>query len=610
MKKHIALFALVVICSPVILLAQNVGIGTAAPLRKLDIRGGAHIESNNNATPLIISRGAGNVSGGGQQTMEVGIEDLEADFTYTNDEERGAVRFRVNNTDTETGSGADANSRNILTVYGDPLLGGVGINANFPAQELHVVGDARITGVGGTGNAVIFSQADGDLYRTDLTGSATDVLTGDGTFQALSTLSYWTRAGGNLYPSTIGDNVGIGTATPTHRLDVEGDVIINENSLYLRDSPTSKFGMGFNAFGGSELTIFSDNLITFTESDASTEVMRIQANNGRVGIGTTAPNRTLDVDGRVRIRGGGPATNYVLTSLNANGEAEWRDPNTLVDDNDWTRSGGNMYPSNIGDNIGIGTTSPGAFRLRTVGNSRFDGSTYFDLNNGSERVYMTRFGGTTEGLQVHVNDRDLYFRYVEDGGESNPGDWHFYNERDGGQSYEFMRAETNGDLVLNSTGNNVGVNEDNPDYQFDVNGFSRIGWNGHPSKISILPTDFMADNDDGDEQQAIIDDDGSSVWNLKTSDNDPECYGFYTIPNGYRATGIRTYCTESIGVKVYSAVNTNGNQGTLVANGLADTYISFTSNVNSSWDRMLVVELGMNNGTEFYGGYIEIERIP
>lgn len=34
---------------------------------------------------------------------------------------------------------------------------------------------------------------------------------------------YWTQSGGNLYPTTLSDNVGIGTDTPTAKLDVLGD---------------------------------------------------------------------------------------------------------------------------------------------------------------------------------------------------------------------------------------------------------------------------------------------------------------------------------------------------------------------------------------------------
>src|SRR3989338_8369897 len=44
---------------------------------------------------------------------------------------------------------------------------------------------------------------------------------------------------------------------------------------------------------------------------------------GRVGIGTTNPTQTLDVNGQLRIQGGNPAQGRVLTS-DANGVGTWQ----------------------------------------------------------------------------------------------------------------------------------------------------------------------------------------------------------------------------------------------------------------------------------------------
>lgn len=46
---------------------------------------------------------------------------------------------------------------------------------------------------------------------------------------------------------------------------------------------------------------------------------------GNVGIGTNAPTQALDVNGQIRIRGGNPANDRILTS-NANGVASWQNP--------------------------------------------------------------------------------------------------------------------------------------------------------------------------------------------------------------------------------------------------------------------------------------------
>ncbi|MCU0403428.1 MAG: hypothetical protein MUE99_02685, partial [Chitinophagaceae bacterium] len=43
----------------------------------------------------------------------------------------------------------------------------------------------------------------------------------------------------------------------------------------------------------------------------------------QIGIGTTSPTSTLDINGTIRIRGGSPGAGKVLTS-DANGTATWK----------------------------------------------------------------------------------------------------------------------------------------------------------------------------------------------------------------------------------------------------------------------------------------------
>ena len=58
----------------------------------------------------------------------------------------------------------------------------VGIGVNNPQQKLHVGGNIRIDGLANNGNGIIITDANGDLNKINLTGNASDVLRGDGTF--------------------------------------------------------------------------------------------------------------------------------------------------------------------------------------------------------------------------------------------------------------------------------------------------------------------------------------------------------------------------------------------------------------------------------------------
>lgn len=93
-----------------------------------------------------------------------------------------------------------------------------------------------------------------------------------------------------------------------------------------------------------------------TSNSVLTERMRIGF-DGNVGIGQVGPSATLDLVGTFQYEDGNQSNGFVLAS-DANGNASWQDPNTLVsNDGDWIISGNNQY-SAVSGNVGIGNTSP------------------------------------------------------------------------------------------------------------------------------------------------------------------------------------------------------------------------------------------------------------
>lgn len=79
------------------------------------------------------------------------------------------------------------------------------------------------------------------------------------------------------------------------------------------------------------------------------------SSDGKVGIGTTTPTALLELAGNIKITGGAPALDKVLTS-DADGLAIWK----LPSGGGFTDVGTTIILTNINDDVGIGTSSPNA----------------------------------------------------------------------------------------------------------------------------------------------------------------------------------------------------------------------------------------------------------
>jgi hypothetical protein len=215
--------------------------------------------------------------------------------------------------------------------------GNIGIGTTSPVNPL------QISGTGGAVQAL----PNGVHMGSDIGGNAhLELVTSVGTpyidFLNDNTGDFDARirlvSNGNL--AFEGTNVGIGTTAPSAALHVKG----NGGSLYLEGTDHNFIGFypdglaagrkAYFGFGGA-----SDNNVTI-QNDISGAHIVLKPNAGNVGIGSTAPGASLDVNGTVR------ATSFVST-----GSSDW---------------GG--YNINNVAGVGIGTTSPS-------GSLSFGGST-------------------------------------------------------------------------------------------------------------------------------------------------------------------------------------------------------------------------------------------
>ena len=99
------------------------------------------------------------------------------------------------------------------------------------------------------------------------------------------------------------------------------------NSGSVNQTKTAALGFGNGTIFGITYWIdkIGDDLAFKTGNNLATAVTNFFiGSNGYVGIGTTNPGTNLEINGQIKITGGDPGVNKVLTS-DANGKASWQD---------------------------------------------------------------------------------------------------------------------------------------------------------------------------------------------------------------------------------------------------------------------------------------------
>ena len=293
-----------------------VGIGTTSPSAKLSI-----VPSTDNVFALEVSNSSGTQRGG----------------LFINSDNGSALYLKDNSSNT-----------NILLDTTGPsyIMGDVGIGTTNPGEKLDVRGSINLRS------------------GFNLTWDS------DGLIAANSTNMQFHVAGGELMRITSAGNIGIGTTSPSSRLDIAtsgGSAnSINKHMVLSRGTAngahlsTIRAG-ATNDVSGLILGVGSQNILAI-------------AANGNVGIGTTNPGSPLHIkvgtDNHFEIQEAPATGNLRLITLN-----DARDVNVPID---IVASKFNFLTGNVG----IGTTNP-AQKLDVYGNIAVNGST---VHTSDDRV--------------------------------------------------------------------------------------------------------------------------------------------------------------------------------------------------------------------------------
>src|SRR5581483_3746660 len=197
-------------------------------------------------------------------------------------------------------------------------------------------------------------------------------------------------------------NVGVGTTTPSYKLEVSSTAVqdgISVNTtgnfpeLRLQRSGVTKGQIGINGNGGGYGSTLTDALVVLSQNAlqlaaAGSNPQLTIATSGNVGIGTTTPGQKLVVSGQEQITGGSPALGSLLES-DANGVATWVATSTLgITSPQYLSVNGSALYNNTGYEFGINSSTPIA-NLSVVGSSTAPTILLFSVASSSGSQYLT-----------------------------------------------------------------------------------------------------------------------------------------------------------------------------------------------------------------------------
>ena len=223
--------------------------------------------------------------------------------------------------------------------------------------------------------------------------------------------SPWTISGNNIFNSNTG-NVGIGTASPNSKLQVNGNVLVNEanitisdpfGGLYLRNGSTNRAyvqlrGADFDMHLGTLPLNTTGNLFLQTQGVNRMTIVP----NGNVGIGTTSPSTTLDVNGGIRATANILLDDGMLRFLNTTDSKLW-DLSYSSSTNLFTikETGANRLVIANGGNVGIGIVP--TEKLHVSGSALFNGEATFNTTNPTLQLQNS---GVNKGF-VQLSDDNI-----------------------------------------------------------------------------------------------------------------------------------------------------------------------------------------------------------
>jgi hypothetical protein len=302
----------------------NIGINNTAPAFNLDIIGTANITGTVNVITNISVGGTIFSSGAGIRIAPVS-DGGESSISFSQNTANAGINWRIGHNTNLLGSGylgiynsAYNNNAMIITTSGNTIFGSGGPVYVMSAYAI-LTANSNVNdwpaNSGSIGNAIAFRVRGGDNASMDM-----GVNSAHGGWIQCSNFA----SGYNSFPLILnpnGGNVGINTTSPGFKLDVSGNSRISTSlttgALYSTNITSSNI-VGTNISSGTL------NLSNILKAGFNSNTLgNLYTTGGNIGINTTSPVYTLDVNGTLAINNGTfTSTRAVIYSL-GNLQVQW-----------------------------------------------------------------------------------------------------------------------------------------------------------------------------------------------------------------------------------------------------------------------------------------------